>query len=127
MLVSEAAEGNSERHLWGMKVECHRAVGEKICEAGSKSCRCMLRLKTKVRRLYDIANVLTSLGLITKVENPTNSMRKPVFTYTGPFIEFEALQSKFQALESNLNYETRLASSLQFCLSFDQTMFHPVV
>lgn len=94
MLVSEAAEGNLERQQWGMKVECHRAEGEKTCEAGSKSCRCMLRLKTKVRRLYDIANVLTSLGLITKIESATNSMRKPIFTYTGPYVELASAQGK---------------------------------
>lgn len=37
-------------------------------------------LKTKVRRLYDIANVLTSLNLIEKV--PTQC-RKPTFRWTG--------------------------------------------
>lgn len=38
-------------------------------------------LKTKVRRLYDIANILTSLGLIEKV--PTSN-RKPAFKWLGP-------------------------------------------
>ncbi|XP_069675211.1 transcription factor E2F8-like isoform X2 [Periplaneta americana] len=45
------------------------------------------RLKTKVRRLYDIANVLTSLGLIRKVSSTDNSIRKPAFKYTGPDVE----------------------------------------
>ncbi|XP_066992624.2 transcription factor E2F8 [Anabrus simplex] len=45
------------------------------------------KLKTKVRRLYDIANVLTSLGLICKIQNHENSIRKPAFRYTGPLVE----------------------------------------
>ncbi|KAJ4450418.1 hypothetical protein ANN_01842 [Periplaneta americana] len=45
------------------------------------------RLKTKVRRLYDIANVLTSLGLIRKVSSTDNSIRKPAFKYIGPDVE----------------------------------------
>jgi transcription factor E2F7/8 len=45
------------------------------------------RLKTKVRRLYDIANVLTSLGLICKVPGIGSNVRKPAFKYTGPRVE----------------------------------------
>ncbi|PSN45327.1 hypothetical protein C0J52_18060 [Blattella germanica] len=45
------------------------------------------RFKTKVRRLYDIANVLTSLGLICKVPSVDNSLRKPAFKYIGPQVE----------------------------------------
>lgn len=92
MLVSEAAEV-TERRLWGMKVDCHSSSSDKPCDLGSKTCKCMLRLKTKVRRLYDIANVLTSLGLITKIETSTNSMRKPVFVYTGPPVKINPGQS----------------------------------
>ncbi|KAK3927206.1 Transcription factor E2F8 [Frankliniella fusca] len=92
MLVSEAAE-TTERRLWGMKVDCHRNPRDKPCDLGSKTCKCMLRLKTKVRRLYDIANVLTSLGLITKIETSTNLMRKPVFVYTGPLVRITSGQN----------------------------------
>jgi transcription factor E2F7/8 len=45
------------------------------------------RLKTKVRRLYDIANILTSLGLICKVPGDDRNVRKPAFKYTGPQVE----------------------------------------
>lgn len=38
-------------------------------------------LKTKVRRLYDIANILTSLNLIEKVHT---MYRKPAFKWLGP-------------------------------------------
>ncbi|CAI5785651.1 transcription factor E2F7 [Podarcis lilfordi] len=45
------------------------------------------KFKTKVRRLYDIANVLTSLGLIEKVHVTEERGRKPAFKWIGP-VEF---------------------------------------
>ncbi|XP_018620855.2 transcription factor E2F7 [Scleropages formosus] len=42
------------------------------------------KYKTKVRRLYDIANVLTSLNLIKKVHVREERGRKPAFKWTGP-------------------------------------------
>ncbi|XP_067437846.1 transcription factor E2F7 [Thunnus thynnus] len=45
------------------------------------------KYKTKVRRLYDIANVLTSLGLIKKVHVREERGRKPAFKWLGP-VEF---------------------------------------
>ncbi|XP_062239265.1 transcription factor E2F7 [Platichthys flesus] len=41
------------------------------------------KYKTKVRRLYDIANVLTSLGLIKKVHVREERGRKPAFKWLG--------------------------------------------
>mmetsp|Transcript_22567 Transcript_22567/g.56431 ORF Transcript_22567/g.56431 Transcript_22567/m.56431 type:complete len:360 (-) Transcript_22567:217-1296(-) len=43
-------------------------------------------VKTKVRRLYDIANILCSLGLIEKTQVPDGS-RKPAFKWTFPMGE----------------------------------------
>lgn len=40
------------------------------------------KLKTKVRRLYDIANVLSSLRLLDKTQLPDS--RKPAFRWRGP-------------------------------------------
>ncbi|XP_028255105.1 transcription factor E2F7 isoform X3 [Parambassis ranga] len=45
------------------------------------------KYKTKVRRLYDIANVLTSLGLIKKVYVREERGKKPAFRWLGP-VEF---------------------------------------
>ncbi|XP_048358183.1 transcription factor E2F7 isoform X2 [Sphaerodactylus townsendi] len=45
------------------------------------------KFKTKVRRLYDIANVLTSLELIKKVHVTEERGRKPAFKWIGP-VEF---------------------------------------
>ncbi|NXF78432.1 E2F7 factor, partial [Sclerurus mexicanus] len=45
------------------------------------------KFKTKVRRLYDIANVLTSLDLIKKVHVTEERGRKPAFKWIGP-VEF---------------------------------------
>ncbi|KAM4615587.1 transcription factor E2F7 [Polymixia lowei] len=42
------------------------------------------KYKTKVRRLYDIANVLTSLDLIKKVHVREDRGRKPAFQWLGP-------------------------------------------
>ncbi|RVE56357.1 hypothetical protein OJAV_G00220380 [Oryzias javanicus] len=45
------------------------------------------KYKTKVRRLYDIANVLTSLNLIRKDQVREERGRKPAFRWLGP-VEF---------------------------------------
>lgn len=45
------------------------------------------RYKTKVRRLYDIANVLSAIGLIKKVDLYNCIIRKPIFKYTGPSVD----------------------------------------
>ncbi|KAI8506932.1 Transcription factor e2f8 [Branchiostoma belcheri] len=42
------------------------------------------KFKTKIRRLYDIANVLTSLELIKKVLVQEDRGKKPAFTWIGP-------------------------------------------
>ncbi|XP_022241262.1 transcription factor E2F8-like isoform X2 [Limulus polyphemus] len=42
------------------------------------------KFKTKVRRLYDIANILSSLGLIKKMESTKSKGRKRVYQYIGP-------------------------------------------
>ncbi|XP_063044983.1 transcription factor E2F8 isoform X2 [Engraulis encrasicolus] len=42
------------------------------------------KFKTKIRRLYDIANVLSSLDLIKKVHVTEERGRKPAFKWTGP-------------------------------------------
>ncbi|GCB70652.1 hypothetical protein scyTo_0001337 [Scyliorhinus torazame] len=42
------------------------------------------KFKTKIRRLYDIANVLTSLELIKKVHVTEVRGRKPAFKWIGP-------------------------------------------
>lgn len=45
-------------------------------------------MKTRIRRLYDIANILQSLRLIQKVTiSEQNGGKKPAFQYTGPNVE----------------------------------------
>ncbi|XP_060695169.1 transcription factor E2F7-like [Hemiscyllium ocellatum] len=48
------------------------------------------KFKTKIRRLYDIANVLTSLGLIKKVHVTEEKGRKPAFKWVGPVHQNQA-------------------------------------
>ncbi|XP_059165450.1 uncharacterized protein LOC131948020 [Physella acuta] len=45
------------------------------------------KFKTKIRRLYDIANILTSLGLIKKIHVTEIRGRKPAFQYIGPNVD----------------------------------------
>lgn len=56
------------------------------CKCDCLDCFCSFLL-AKVRRLYDIANVLTSLGLIKKVHVTEERGRKPAFKWIGP-VEF---------------------------------------
>ena len=44
-------------------------------------------LVAKIRRLYDIANILTSLNLIKKVHVTEVRGRKPAFKYVGPDVD----------------------------------------
>ncbi len=56
---------------------------------------CFMRIKfnfsffllAKVRRLYDIANVLSTINLITKVTDPSYRGPRPAFQYIGPRTE----------------------------------------
>uniref|UniRef100_A0A3Q3BBW0 Transcription factor E2F8 n=1 Tax=Kryptolebias marmoratus TaxID=37003 RepID=A0A3Q3BBW0_KRYMA len=56
------------------------------------------KFKTKVRRLYDIANVLRSLKLIEKVHVTEDRGRKPAFEWIGPE-EFPQVKDLTEALE----------------------------
>lgn len=49
------------------------------------------KLKTKVRRLYDIANVFKSLGLVKKTYLPN---RKPGFEWVGISGLYETFRAK---------------------------------
>lgn len=46
----------------------------------------VLLILAKIRRLYDIANVLSSIGLIEKCCQQT-SVNKPAYRYIGPRVE----------------------------------------
>ncbi|XP_066580188.1 transcription factor E2F7 isoform X2 [Amia ocellicauda] len=64
-------------------------VAAKILIEESQDATNHSKYKTKVRRLYDIANVLTSLGLIKKVHVKEERGRKPAFKWIGP-AEFQS-------------------------------------
>ncbi|XP_028935086.1 transcription factor E2F7 [Ornithorhynchus anatinus] len=59
-------------------------VAAKILIEESQDAADHSKFKTKVRRLYDIANVLTSLMLIKKVHVTEERGRKPAFKWIGP-------------------------------------------
>lgn len=56
----------------------------------------------KVRRLYDIANVLSTINLITKVTDPSYRGPRPAFQYIGPRTEIiHHAESKYLELTGN--------------------------
>ncbi|XP_032893865.1 transcription factor E2F7 [Amblyraja radiata] len=59
------------------------AAAKILIEDGQPESADNSKFKTKIRRLYDIANVLTSLGLIKKV-HVNERGRKPAFKWVGP-------------------------------------------
>lgn len=73
------------------------------------------KFKTKVRRLYDIANVLRSLKLIEKVHVTEERGRKPAFEWVGPEVlpqvkdmenpTFECPSKKKSVLESRASVD----------------------
>ncbi|NXC15700.1 E2F8 factor, partial [Corythaeola cristata] len=54
------------------------------------------KFKTKIRRLYDIANILSSLELIKKIHVTEERGRKPAFKWTGPEVLPNIQDTKLQ-------------------------------
>uniref|UniRef100_A0A8C0IBF2 Transcription factor E2F7 n=1 Tax=Bubo bubo TaxID=30461 RepID=A0A8C0IBF2_BUBBB len=81
------------------------------------------KFKTKVRRLYDIANVLTSLGLIKKVFVTEERGRKPAFKWIGP-VEFpgktDEPRGHSPASEPLPGTQTGACASYQICATGKQ-------
>nr|BAC32193.1 unnamed protein product [Mus musculus] len=59
------------------------------------------KFKTKVRRLYDIANVLTSLALIKKVHVTEERGRKPAFKWIGP-VDFSSIDEELLDVSASI-------------------------
>ncbi|KAF7251751.1 Transcription factor E2F8, partial [Varanus komodoensis] len=71
----------STSQVVSLEVAAKILIGEDHVEYLDKS-----KFKTKIRRLYDIANVLSSLELIEKVHVTEEKGRKPAFKWTGPAV-----------------------------------------
>ncbi|XP_012509709.1 PREDICTED: transcription factor E2F8 [Propithecus coquereli] len=71
----------STPQIVSLEIAAKILIGEDHVEDLDKS-----KFKTKIRRLYDIANVLSSLELIKKVHVTEEKGRKPAFKWTGPEI-----------------------------------------
>ncbi|NXT00971.1 E2F8 factor, partial [Jacana jacana] len=69
----------STPQIVSLEVAAKILIGEDQLEDLDKS-----KFKTKIRRLYDIANILSSLELIKKVHVTEERGRKPAFKWTGP-------------------------------------------
>uniref|UniRef100_A0A8B9WZ23 Transcription factor E2F7 n=1 Tax=Bos mutus grunniens TaxID=30521 RepID=A0A8B9WZ23_BOSMU len=74
------------------------------------------KFKTKVRRLYDIANVLTSLMLIKKVHVTEDRGRKPAFKWIGP-VDFSSTDDDLVDVSTPVLPELKkeIYGHVQFC------------
>lgn len=99
-----------QRKAW-KKNQCHAAIVTSLDSAAGRLRRGpedKSQMKTKVRRLYDIANVLCTLDIIYKVQ--LTNKRKPVFAwkgttsdaYTEPAIGVDALGAPISISEKVL-------------------------
>ncbi|XP_029316101.1 transcription factor E2F8 isoform X2 [Cottoperca gobio] len=75
------------------------------------------KFKTKVRRLYDIANVLRSLKLIEKVHVTEERGRKPAFEWVGPeeFPHVKDLESSTSECSTKKKIVLESRASLDNC------------
>ncbi|XP_025945124.1 transcription factor E2F8 [Apteryx rowi] len=82
----------STPQIVSLEVAAKILIGEDQLEDLDKS-----KFKTKIRRLYDIANVLSSLELIKKVHVTEERGRKPAFKWTGPEVLPNVRDTKLEA------------------------------
>ncbi|NXU74302.1 E2F8 factor, partial [Oreotrochilus melanogaster] len=82
----------STPQIVSLEVAAKILIGEDQLEDLDKS-----KFKTKIRRLYDIANVLSSLELIKKVHVTEERGRKPAFKWTGPEVLPNIQDTKLEA------------------------------
>ncbi|NXF75057.1 E2F8 factor, partial [Sclerurus mexicanus] len=82
----------STPQIVSLEVAAKILIGEDQLEDLDKS-----KFKTKIRRLYDIANVLSSLKLIKKVHVTEERGRKPAFKWTGPEVLPNIQDTKLEA------------------------------
>ncbi|KAM9372872.1 transcription factor E2F8 [Phaethornis superciliosus] len=82
----------STPQIVSLEVAAKILIGEDQLEDLDKS-----KFKTKIRRLYDIANVLSSLELIKKVHVTEERGRKPAFKWTGPDVLPNIQDTKLEA------------------------------
>jgi transcription factor E2F7/8 len=82
------AKGNKKKMLTSLSIKFIRFFLEKkvpvsLEDAATAFCQQSIRkdkIKTKIRRLYDISNVLAALGLIQKIQTQT---KRSVFEWIG--------------------------------------------
>lgn len=76
-------------------------------------------MKTRIRRLYDIANILQSLKLIQKVQiTEANGGKKPAFQYIGPDVETIGKPSYFEIEKLILLYTRHYSLFISFRYSY---------
>ncbi|XP_049675948.1 transcription factor E2F8 isoform X1 [Accipiter gentilis] len=86
----------STPQIVSLEVAAKILIGEDQLEDLDKS-----KFKTKIRRLYDIANVLSSLELIKKVHVTEERGRKPAFKWTGPDVLSSVQDTKLETTSTS--------------------------
>ncbi|KAM9301613.1 transcription factor E2F8 [Gastrophryne carolinensis] len=93
----------SKPQIVSLEIAAKILIGEDQTEDFDKG-----KFKTKIRRLYDIANVLSSLTLIKKVHVTEERGRKPAFQWTGSDSSTEHQESSPNpALHSSIAIDLR--------------------
>lgn len=92
----------STPQIVSLEIAAKILIGEDQLEDLDKS-----KFKTKIRRLYDIANVLSSLNLIKKVHVTEERGRKPAFQWTYPESADQQGSSPSSALPPSLALDLR--------------------
>ncbi|KAH0620826.1 hypothetical protein JD844_021629 [Phrynosoma platyrhinos] len=102
----------SSPQVVSLDVAAKMLIGEDHMEYLDKS-----KVKTKIRRLYDIANVLSSLELIQKVHVTEEKGRKPAFKWTGPdiFSDIQGAQPVLTPAMMASSYPVKEESSRNNC------------
>ncbi|XP_010167921.2 LOW QUALITY PROTEIN: transcription factor E2F8, partial [Antrostomus carolinensis] len=95
----------STPQIVSLEVAAKILIGEDQLEDLDKS-----KFKTKIRRLYDIANVLSSLQLIKKVHVTEERGRKPAFKWTGPEVLPNAQGTKLET--TSMTYPPSISESI---------------
>ncbi|NXN81879.1 E2F8 factor, partial [Bombycilla garrulus] len=106
----------STPQIVSLEVAAKILIGEDQLEDLDKS-----KFKTKIRRLYDIANVLSSLKLIKKVHVTEERGRKPAFKWTGPEVFPNTQDTKLEATSTACPLP--VSESIPFKEQFSKALF----
>ncbi|XP_063223576.1 uncharacterized protein LOC134531695 [Bacillus rossius redtenbacheri] len=93
-----------------LPVSCEGEADSGSCMADACPRERAISFKTKLRRLYDIANVMSSLHIICKIKRYELLTKKPLFKYIGPVVDVGDILQSEELNFSNLPRHSLLGS-----------------